>query len=155
MTRVAVAVVLIALVCATVVALQRRWLPRRPLLTTWAIVGAFYLALAILTIGSHAVAHPRYECACGGGGDPAIFIWALRWWPHAIAHGINPFVTRSLWWPTGVDLARSTMIPTAAILLAPVTLLFGPIFSYNVLAISSPALAAFTAYLLCRRITKR
>lgn len=52
-------------------------------------------------------------------------------------------------------MAKATMVPTAAILLAPVTLLFGPIFSYNVVAVSSPALSAFTAYLLCRRLTKR
>ncbi len=35
--------------------------------------------------------------------------------------------------------------------MTPVTALFGPIFSYNVVSIASPALAAFTAYLLCRR----
>ena len=47
------------------------------------------------------------------------------------------------------------MIPTAAILLAPITALAGPVFSYNVLAVCSPALAAFTAYLLCRRLAGR
>jgi hypothetical protein len=33
-------------------------------------------------------------------------MWALSWWPHAISHGINPFVTHYLWSPTGVNVAQ-------------------------------------------------
>jgi hypothetical protein len=47
------------------------------------------------------------------------------------------------------------MIPTAAIVMAPLTTLAGPVVSYNVLSVASPALAAFTAYLLCRRLVGR
>jgi hypothetical protein len=70
-------------------------------------------------------------------------------------HGLNPFVTHYEWSPTGVNLAQGTMIPAAAIVMSPFTALFGPIFSYNFLSIASPALSAFTAYLLCRRLVKR
>jgi hypothetical protein len=82
-------------------------------------------------------------------------MWFLTWWPHAIVHGLNPFVTHYLWSPTGVNLGQTTAIPTAAIVMTPFTALFGPIFSYNVLSIASPALSAFTAYLLCRRLVKQ
>jgi hypothetical protein len=116
---------------------------------------AFYLVVALLTIGRHALVHPRSVCACDGTQDPASYMWALVWWPHALAHGLNPFVTRYLWAPTGVNVAQGAMIPTAAILMAPVTELVGPIASYNSLSIAGPALAAFTAYLLCRRIVGR
>jgi hypothetical protein len=115
----------------------------------------FYIVLAILTIGLHAIWHPRTVCACVGTADPALFMWALTWWPHAIAHGLNPFVTHYQWAPTGVNLAQATMVPTAALAMTPFTALFGPIFSYNVMSIASPALSAFTAYLLCRRLVKR
>jgi hypothetical protein len=115
---------------------------------------AFYVALAVLTIGWHAILHPKTVCACVGTGDPALFMWFLAWWPHAIAHGLNPFDSHYLWSPSGVNLGQTTAIPTAAIVMAPVTALFGPIFSYNVLSIASPALAAFTAYLLCRRLVR-
>src|SRR2546422_8902171 len=27
----------------------------------------------------------------GWGADPASHMWFLAWWPHAIAHGTNPF----------------------------------------------------------------
>jgi len=82
-------------------------------------------------------------------------MWALVWWPHAIVHGLNPFVSHYLWSPTGVNLAQAAVIPTAAIAMSPFTALFGPIFSYDMLSIMSPALAAFTCYLLCRRLVKR
>ncbi len=130
----------------------RRALARLP---TWVRALAFYLGMALLTIGWHAIAHPRTVCACVGTGDPAAYMWSMSWWPHALAHGLNPFVTHYLWSPTGVNLAQAAMIPTAAFVMAPVTALFGPIFSYNVLAIASPALAALTAYLLCRRLVGR
>jgi hypothetical protein len=124
-------------------------------LPTWVPVLVFYAVMAIVTIGRHAVAHPRTVCACVGSGDPALFMWGLSWWPHAIAHGLNPFVSHYLWTPTGVNTAQDTLIPTAAFAMAPFTELLGPIFSYNVLSIASPALSALTAYLLCRRLVRR
>jgi hypothetical protein len=82
-------------------------------------------------------------------------MWALKWWPYALLHGLNPFVSHYVWAPTGVNLARSATIPTAALVMAPATALFGPVASYNVLSVASPVLAAFTAYLLCRRLVGR
>jgi hypothetical protein len=131
---------------------MRRTIARIP---TWVRALAFYCVLAILTIGVHAITHLQTVCACSGTADPAEFMWALSWWPHAIAHGLNPFVTHYEWSPTGVNLAQGTTIPAAAIVMAPFTALFGSLFSYNVLSIASPALTAFTAYLLCRYLVKR
>ncbi len=130
-------------------------LTRRGSAPKWGWALAFYLAMAILTIGWHAIAHPKTVCACVGTQDPAAYMWALAWWPHALAHGLNPFVTHYLWSPTGVNVAQGAMIPTAAIVLAPLTELVGPIASYNFLSIVSPVLAALTTYLLCRRIVGR
>jgi len=128
------------------------WIARVP---TWVRALAFYVVIAVLTIGWHAVGHPRTVCACESFGDPAQYMWAMSWWPYAIAHGLNPFVSHYLWAPTGVNVAQAALIPTASIAMIPVTALFGQIFAYNVLAIASPALAAFTAYLLCRRLVRR
>lgn len=125
------------------------------LVPTWALALAFYLLTGILTIGWHAISHPRTVCACVGTEDPAQYMWAMSWWPHAIAHGLNPFVTHYLWSPTGVNTAQAALIPTAAFAMTPFTLVFGQVFSYNVLSILSPVLSAFTAYLLCRRLVGR
>ena len=122
---------------------------------TWVVALAFYLLMSIFTVGRHALGHPATVCACVGTEDPAAYMWALTWWPHAIAHGLNPFVTHFLWSPTGVNVAQAAMIPTAAILMAPITDVVGPVVSYNILSIVSPVLAALTAYLLCRRLVGR
>ena len=125
------------------------------LVPTWALALASYLLIGILTIGWHAILHPRTICTCVGTEDPAQYMWAMSWWPHAVVHGLNPFVTHYLWSPTGVNTAQAALIPTAAFAMTPFTLIFGQIFSYNVLSILSPVLSAFTAYLLCRRLVGR
>jgi len=125
--------------------------PQRPRL--WAF-GA-YLVLGLLSAGWYALSDPSSTCACIGNADPATYMWALEWWPHALLHGLNPFVTHYLWAPTGANVARAATIPAAALVLSPITALFGPVVAYNVLSIASPILAAFTAYLLCRRIVAR
>jgi hypothetical protein len=85
--------------------------------------------------------------------DPQIFIWSLGWWPHAILSWENPLVTHAMWPVTGVNLAWVTAVPGLALLAAPVTLLAGPALAYNVLTVALPALAAWTAFLLCRYLT--
>jgi len=116
------------------------------------LVLAAYLGLGFLYLGVPIAAHPQ-QMLVGQRIDAQIFVWSLGWWPHAILHGENPFVTHAIWATTGVNLAWTTSIPGLALLAAPLTIVAGPVFSYNVLAIALPALAAFTAFLLCRRIT--
>ena len=85
--------------------------------------------------------------------DPSIFLWSLVWWPWAIGHGLNPFYTHFIWAPVGQNLLWMTSVPSLALLLAPVTHFFGPIVSYNLIALLAPVLAAWTTYLLCRHVT--
>ena len=89
----------------------------------------------------------------GIGYDPLLFMWSLGWWPHALLGGDNPFVTYAMWPATGVNLAWVTSVPGLAFLAAPVTLVAGPVIAYNVVAVALPALAAWTAFLLCRYLT--
>ncbi|HVA83880.1 MAG TPA: hypothetical protein VNF28_03180 [Candidatus Binataceae bacterium] len=89
----------------------------------------------------------------GAGGDTQIPIWGLAWYPYALSHRLNPLFTDAAWAPAGCTLAWSTTIPGAALLMWPVTRWLGMIASYNILCLSTPALSAFTAFLLCRRVT--
>jgi hypothetical protein len=91
----------------------------------------------------------------GWGVDPASHVWFLAWWPHAIASGTNPFLSHAVWAPSGYNLAGSTAMPGPSLALAPVTALFGPVVSYNLLCLAAPALSAWTAFLLSRRVTGR
>ena len=85
--------------------------------------------------------------------DPQIPIWSFAWWLHAIEHGSNPLYTHEIWAPSGVDLAWVNTVPPVAVLFAPLTWLLGPVPSYDIAAVLLPAVAAWSAYLLCRHLT--
>ena len=46
-------------------------------------------------------------------------------------------------------------MPGPSLLLAPITLAFGPAVTWNIIQLASPALSAWTAFLLCRHVTSR
>jgi len=84
--------------------------------------------------------------------DGSIFVWMFRWWPYAIGHLINPFYTTAAWAPGGINLGWVTSVPAPAAAMSPVTAVFGPFVSFNLVELAAPALAAWTAYLLCRHL---
>ena len=114
-----------------------------------------YAATTIAYFGLSVLPHLGRECVClPGGTDPSIFMWTLQWWPHAVLHGMNPFLTSALFVPNRVDVGASAgAVPGAALVVAPITLLFGPLVSYNLLVLASPVLAGFFAFLLCRYVS--
>jgi len=112
-----------------------------------------YLAISFLYFGRPIAAHPgRY--LVGYARDPEIFVWSFAWYLHALETWQNPFVSHAIYAPGGINLAWATTVPGLAFLLAPVTALFGPAAAYNTAAILVPALSAFTAYVLCRAVTR-
>jgi hypothetical protein len=89
-----------------------------------------YLALSILFFGRSLLGHLS-TFHIGVGPDPGLTMWFLVWWPHAIAHGLNLFITHVIWAPSGFNLAWQTSIPLASLLASPFTLTVGPIAAYN------------------------
>jgi hypothetical protein len=112
-----------------------------------------YFAFSFVVYGLPVVT--RFSTAFVGTGrnDPKIFLWSLVWWPRAVAEGQNPLVTDALWAPAGVDLSWVTTIPGPSIVMWPVTEVFGPVVSLNLLHLLAPPLAAWAAYLVCRQVT--
>jgi hypothetical protein len=84
--------------------------------------------------------------------DGSIFVWMFRWWPYALAHHIDPLYTTAAWAPGGINLAWVTSVPALGVAMTPVTLAFGPLVAFNLVQLAAPALAAWTGYLLCRKI---
>lgn len=111
---------------------------------------AIYLALSIGIFGRALFGHFQ-DVHIGYEPDPAAMMWALVWWPHAIAHGLNPFFTGMVWAPDGLNLAWMTSIPLPSLAIAPLTMSAGPIAAFNVLSLMASPLAAWTAFLVCRR----
>ena len=100
---------------------------------------------------------PRFGRQALGVGlqDSRYFQWALSWTPFALSHHLNPLHNGYIFPPGGIDLAWSAFIPGPAIVMWPITALFGPLVSLNLLMAAAPALAAWAAYLVCHRITHR
>jgi hypothetical protein len=127
---------------------------RRPSARVEQAVAAFllYAAVSLLLFGTPVLTNLS-GWYMGWGVDPASHVWFMAWWPHAVGSWSNPFLTHAVWAPTGYNLAASTAMPGPSLAMAPVTALFGPVVSYNLLSLLAPALSAWTAYLLCRRVT--
>jgi len=121
-----------------------------------AIAMAFVLYVAIsvgvfgvLVVGSPARIYIGYDT------DPSVMMWFLTWWPHALTHNLNPFLTKVIWAPIGYNLAWATSMPGLSLLAYPITRRFGAVVSYNLLCLMAPALNATAAYLLCSRLSRR
>jgi hypothetical protein len=108
-----------------------------------------YAALSILFFGMPIISRLS-ETYIGGGTDPICHIWAIAWWPYAIGRRINPLMAHVLWAPVGYNLVWGTDIPGPSLLIYPITRIFGPVVSYNILCLTAPPAAAATAFLLCR-----
>ena len=113
-----------------------------------------YLLISLAYFGFPTLNSPQTRYV-GMNADPTLFIWFIEWWPFAIIHHLNPFVTAYMWAPEGVkNLLWLNAIPGLSIIFSPLTVLVGPVFTYNVIALLNPALSAFFAYILIKYITK-
>src|SRR5262249_28110771 len=96
-----------------------------------------YLAVSMLFFGLPLLGHFAHRFI-GGRADPLIAMWALAWWPHALAAGSNPIISQAVWAPGGYNLAWTTSIPGPSLAFYPITWLFGPLVSYNILCLLFP-----------------
>jgi hypothetical protein len=112
---------------------------------------AFYFAISMIFFDHARDWMTNYR---GEGGDPIAFVWFLHWWPFAITHHLNPFISHYVWHPRGFNLTWATSVPSAALFGWPLTLLAGPIFTFNFWTMMAPALAAWTAFLLAWHLTR-
>jgi hypothetical protein len=125
----------------------------QPWRQTVAAAGA-YAACSVARFGLPILGHLSSRFVGAGGNDADLYAWSLTWWPHALWTGTNPFLARVVFAPHGVNLAWVTGIPGLALAMAPITAAFGAVVSSNVLALLAPSLAAFSAFVLCRRLTR-
>ena len=117
-------------------------------------VVAIYLALASLVnfgVWTHGVTH---TIQTAGGGDVPEEIWFLAQTPWALVHLHNPFVNNWLNAPVGVNLMDNTSMSLLGVLGAPITFLFGPIATYNVLLDLAYAGSSMAFYFMARRFVR-
>ncbi len=116
------------------------------------------IALGVFVVISVALYWPQWPgsphsivgCACG---DEMQEVWFLKWTPWALLHGHNPMFTNWMDYPTGANLATNTVMPLLAVVVAPVTWLFGAVSSYNLLMWAAFPVSALACCFVVRRVT--
>jgi hypothetical protein len=130
--------------------------PERTKRSKYVLAVAIYLALA-LVLWAHVwfsgnAAH-AVTCNCG---DTVEQVWWLEWLPWALLHAHNPFLTNAIWARLGgVNAMSNTSWFFPAFVLSPITVLFGPVASYNVSNLLAPVLSGWAMFGLAGRFSAR
>ena len=122
--------------------LWRRALPTMAVVATYLVLGliAYWPVLPGIS-----------DRLAGATQDYVLSAWFIGWIPHAVAHGLNPFFTNSMFVPTGVNLAQNTASPLLGLLGAPLTQAFNPLVSTNVLMVLAMPISATAAFVVLRK----
>ena len=120
--------------------------------TAHPVAGQLTLLACYLAAGV-AVTWPRATYITGrlpSMRDSAAYVWGFWWMARRLSHLANPWVTDHMAAPAGVLLGYHTLMPLPGLLLTPVTLIFGPSASYNLLVILVPGLLCYAMYRAAR-----
>jgi hypothetical protein len=82
--------------------------------------------------------------------DEALYVWDMWWVAHQAGHFASPFFTHQIYAPAGVPLAYDTLMPLVGLIMMPVTVIAGPVFSVNVLSVLLPGLLCYAMYRAAR-----
>ena len=112
-----------------------------------------YLILTVVEFGP-STSLGAGRIAVEGGADGADQIWFLAWTQYALAHGHNPFFSQWQSFPTGLNVIDDTSMVALGAIFSPITSLFGPIVTWNVLLRLAVVASAFSMCLVLRRWTR-
>ncbi|HEY2553190.1 MAG TPA: hypothetical protein VGI64_21705 [Streptosporangiaceae bacterium] len=116
-----------------------------------AIVLACYLVGAV-AVTARLWADPASRFVAGNSPDADLFAWFMRYAATAVSHGRVPdLLTTAMNAPRGVNLMWNTPVLLPAMLLTPVTLLFGPQVSLTVMMTAGFAGSAAAMFWVLRR----
>jgi hypothetical protein len=129
---------------------RSRWtgLIRRPVGVHLAVLIG-YLAAGIAVTWTRAIYLTEHVLP-GDARDPGLFVWDFWWMARSVVHLSNPWYTHYLAAPVGAPLAFHTLMPLPGVLMTPVTILYGPSFTYNLLSAAAPGLMCYAMYRAAR-----
>ena len=108
------------------------------------LLGALYLMVRLWI-------HPTTRIAAQGTGDRVFAEWNLAMAARAIAHLDNPLFSTAMNAPLGINTMANTSMLGLGIPVAPITLLFGPAVSFDLLIVLALAGTAFAWYYVLSR----
>jgi hypothetical protein len=82
--------------------------------------------------------------------DAGSYTWGFWWMLHCVEHLQDPWHTTNITAPVGVQLGYHALMPLEGVLMIPVTAIFGPAASYNLLCAVMPGLLCYAMYRLAR-----
>ena len=121
----------------------------RPRLQSLVALALYFFVVLFLFRGL--IGHPGFYV--GRGTNPPQTMWFFNWWRFSLAHALNPFISHWVWAPSGINLAWTTFVPLPAWISIPLQVTLGEPATYNIIMMLMPPLAAFGAFILCRRVT--
>jgi hypothetical protein len=117
-------------------------------------VARHLLLLACYLAAGVAVTWPRATWLVEGKlqatRDAGTYVWDFWWMAHSVLHLSNPWFTRAITAPVGVWLGYHALMPLEGVVMMPITLLFGPSASYNLLSALIPGLLCYAMYRAAR-----
>jgi hypothetical protein len=124
---------------------RRAWWRRyAPVLALFAGLSALMYAPIWPVVTTHIV---------GEQADNYEYAWKLWWFAEALAgQGRSPTFVPQSFWPVGYELGLSEITPAHTLLGLPLTLLFGPVVSYNLIMWLSYALTGLATTMLAERL---
>lgn len=129
------------------------WQWRPTLVQKCVVVGVIYALLSYFVFWPTSPFNDGRVVTCGCY-DIAAQTWYMAWAPHALLSATNPFFTHALNVPDGVNLAANTAMPLLGILTEPITWLFGPFASFDVLLRLAFFLSALSMFFVLKRWVK-
>ncbi len=132
----------------------RRWdavVPTRSPTAATVLAIVVYVALAVVVFWHLWTNNPTQVSQ--PGGDQFSNMWFLEWVPFAISHGYNPFFSNFVNYPFGVNLLTNTSALLLGLAASPITVVWGPVASFNVLLTLALPASATSGYFLARRFT--
>ena len=109
-------------------------------------VAWLYLPLSFLPNLNTWLQGPTHTLTGGTGGDTGHEVWFLGVVAHQLRHFHSPFFTDVANVPRGINLTNVTSMPFLGTLAAPLTWIWGPVFSYNFLTVVSTVVSALAMY---------
>ena len=89
-----------------------------------------------------------------GGNDVVESVWFLAQTPWAILRGTNPLFNHWLNFPHGINLMDNTTMPLLGLLGSPITVLAGPVATFNVMVDLALASTATAGFFMARRFVR-
>ncbi|MHB1853431.1 MAG: hypothetical protein ACYCS2_00035 [Acidimicrobiales bacterium] len=91
--------------------------------------------------------HRLLTCACA---DSINQTWFLGWTAHALSAGVNPLLTTSMYFPSGINVLSNVSMMALGLLFAPVSLTVGPVAAFNLAMRLAFALSGTSMFLVLR-----